>query len=227
VIRLWNRVGLYRTLAVLLLIGAVAGGIAVAADRPTQDPDAASAAEVAAEPAANPEPLLDREALSKQDTERAEAERAARAAAQRKADEAATAAAEQAKKSASPSASAGAKPGTKPPGANVPIPTSCAQYSGNRATGCAVLLQQGFGLDQMGCLDKLWTRESQWRHTARNPSSGAYGIPQALPGPKMATAGSDWQTNPATQIKWGLGYIKDRYSTPCRAWGHSEDVGWY
>ena len=74
---------------------------------------------------------------------------------------------------------------------------------------------------------RLWQKESNWRYTARNPSSGAYGIPQSLPGSKMASAGADWQTNPATQIKWGLGYIAARYGTPCSAWAHSQQVNWY
>jgi len=68
-----------------------------------------------------------------------------------------------------------------------------------------------------GCLKEMWNRESGWRYDAEN-ASGAYGIPQALPGSKMATAGADWQTNPATQIKWGLGYIKAIYGDPCKAW---------
>ena len=86
---------------------------------------------------------------------------------------------------------------------------------------------RGWGSDQWSCLDRLWQRESNWNHLARNPSSGAYGIPQSLPANKMASAGSDWQTNPATQITWGLNYISGRYGTPCAAWGHSERVGWY
>lgn len=85
----------------------------------------------------------------------------------------------------------------------------------------------GFSADQFGCLDSLWTRESNWNPYADNPTSSAYGIPQALPGSKMASAGADWATNPVTQIKWGLGYIQDRYGSPCAAWGHSESVGWY
>jgi hypothetical protein len=85
----------------------------------------------------------------------------------------------------------------------------------------------GFGQDQFGCLDSLWTRESNWNVYADNPTSSAYGIPQSLPGSKMASAGSDWATNPVTQITWGLGYIRDRYGSPCSAWGHSESVGWY
>lgn len=85
----------------------------------------------------------------------------------------------------------------------------------------------GFADSQFGCLDYLWTRESNWRWNADNPTSSAYGIPQALPGSKMASAGADWETNPETQIRWGLGYIAGRYGTPCSAWAHSERVGWY
>lgn len=85
----------------------------------------------------------------------------------------------------------------------------------------------GWGDDQFSCLVALWNRESHWNVYAHNSSSGAYGIPQALPGSKMASAGADWETNPATQIAWGLGYIAGRYGSPCGAWAHSEDVGWY
>jgi murein DD-endopeptidase MepM/ murein hydrolase activator NlpD len=80
---------------------------------------------------------------------------------------------------------------------------------------------------QYGCLVLLWNRESGWNYRADNPSSSAYGIPQALPGSKMASAGADWRTNPATQIRWGLGYIRARYGTPCGAWAHSQSSGWY
>ena len=79
---------------------------------------------------------------------------------------------------------------------------------------------------QFSCLNDIWTRESGWRWNAAN-ASGAYGIPQALPGSKMASAGSDWQTNPATQIKWGLGYIQSVYGTPCSAWSFWQANGWY
>lgn len=85
----------------------------------------------------------------------------------------------------------------------------------------------GWGGSQFSCLDSLWTKESGWKHTADNPSSSAYGIPQALPGSKMASAGSDWATNPSTQIKWGLTYIQSRYGTPCAAWAHSRANNWY
>ncbi|WP_435736889.1 ubiquitin-like domain-containing protein [Cellulosimicrobium sp. PMB13] len=96
-----------------------------------------------------------------------------------------------------------------------------------RAIGQSLAAQRGWGDDQFVCLDKLWTKESNWRVDADNPSSSAYGIPQALPGSKMATAGDDWRTNPATQITWGLGYIEGRYGTPCSAWSHSVAKGWY
>ena len=79
---------------------------------------------------------------------------------------------------------------------------------------------------QWGCLLNLWNRESGWVYDAEN-ASGAYGIPQALPGSKMASAGADWQTNPATQIKWGLGYISQIYGTPCGAWNFEEANGYY
>ena len=91
----------------------------------------------------------------------------------------------------------------------------------------ALLADFGWSTDQFGCLDSLWTRESNWRVNADNPSSSAYGIPQALPGSKMSSAGSDWATNPVTQIRWGLGYIADRYGSPCGAWSHSQGHGWY
>ena len=90
-----------------------------------------------------------------------------------------------------------------------------------------LLAEFGFSSDQFGCLDSLYIRESNWNPRADNPSSSAYGIPQALPGSKMASAGADWATNPVTQIRWGLGYIRDRYGSPCGAWGHSQSHGWY
>ncbi|OLT39327.1 hypothetical protein BJF82_08070 [Kytococcus sp. CUA-901] len=86
---------------------------------------------------------------------------------------------------------------------------------------------RGWSSAEFQCLDNLFTRESRWTWNATNPSSGAYGIPQALPGHKMASAGADWRTNPATQIEWGLGYISGRYGTPCGAWAHSEAHNWY
>lgn len=107
--------------------------------------------------------------------------------------------------------------------------TAVPSYSpgDNRAIGADLAAARGWGGQQFQCLLELWERESNWRHTAQNPSSGAYGIPQSLPGSKMATAGADWRTNPATQITWGLDYIAGRYGTPCGALSHSHARGWY
>jgi hypothetical protein len=91
----------------------------------------------------------------------------------------------------------------------------------------AMLAGRGWSGSQFECLDALWVGESNWDPYAENPSSGAYGIPQALPAEKMATAGSDWATNPATQIKWGLTYISARYGSPCDANSFKLSNGWY
>ena len=96
-----------------------------------------------------------------------------------------------------------------------------------KAIAYDLVLSRGWDEGEYSCLVALWTRESNWNAFAMNPTSGAYGIPQALPGSKMATAGSDWATNPETQIRWGLGYIEARYGTPCGAWDHSEQHNWY
>jgi hypothetical protein len=96
-----------------------------------------------------------------------------------------------------------------------------------RTIAQALLPEFGFAADQFSCLDSLYTGESGWRVDADNPTSSAYGIPQALPGSKMASAGPDWATNPVTQIRWGLGYIRDRYGTPCGAWSFKSGHGWY
>ncbi|HEY3033977.1 MAG TPA: hypothetical protein VGJ54_04885 [Streptosporangiaceae bacterium] len=80
---------------------------------------------------------------------------------------------------------------------------------------------------QFRYLNWLWNRESGWNKYASNPYSGAYGIPQALPGSKMASAGPNWRSNAWTQIRWGLRYIRARYGTPRRAWNHSQATGWY
>ena len=102
-----------------------------------------------------------------------------------------------------------------------PHPDRSRSYAQEEAT------KYGWGASQFECLNKLWERESNWRHTADNPKSSAYGIPQALPGSKMASEGSDWETNPKTQIRWGLRYIESRYSSPCNAWQHFTKKNWY
>ena len=112
-----------------------------------------------------------------------------------------------------------------------PEPSSLAPVEPGtaRAIGLEMVLARGWDVQQFACLDELWRRESNWRVNAENRSSGAYGIPQALPGDKMASAGADWRTNPATQITWGLGYIANRYETPCGAWAAflSRSPHWY
>ncbi|MEU8226375.1 hypothetical protein [Kribbella sp. NPDC048915] len=90
-----------------------------------------------------------------------------------------------------------------------------------------LLPDHGWSESQFGCLEKLWNKESRWRVDADNPTSSAYGIPQALPGKRMAAYGKDWRTNPITQIKWGLDYIEATYGSPCKAWNHSQAKGWY
>ena len=96
-----------------------------------------------------------------------------------------------------------------------------------RTIARAMLSDFGFGDDQFSCLDSLYMSESGWNIHADNPSSSAYGIPQALPGSKMASAGPDWENNAATQIKWGLEYIKSSYGTPCGAWSFKQGHNWY
>jgi hypothetical protein len=114
------------------------------------------------------------------------------------------------------------KPTPAPGSAGDPIPAGAAQKIAR-----AMLPSFGWSpSSQFGCLVNLWNRESHWNAHAGN-ASGAYGIPQALPGSKMSSAGPDWPNNATTQIKWGLGYIKNRYSSPCGAWAHSQSVGWY
>ncbi|WP_282848089.1 phospholipase [Microbacterium oxydans] len=109
---------------------------------------------------------------------------------------------------------------------------AAALAAANTPEGAKAAAQQimsstyGWGGDQFSCLNSLWNKESGWNYKAYNPS-GATGIPQALPGSKMASAGSDWQTNAATQVAWGLGYISSVYGTPCSAWSHSQAMNWY
>lgn len=149
-------------------------------------------------------------------------EAAAKAAAEQQAAEEAAAA--EAEAAAAEEASASSSTGT---GAAV---ASTGSNSAGDAQAYAQELgasQYGWGADQFSCLVSLWNRESGWNYQAYNASSGAFGIPQSLPGSKMASAGADWQTNAATQVAWGLGYISAAYGTPCGAWSHSESVGWY
>jgi len=222
--RLWSRFGL-RTLSVALLLVAVFGGLFLGRDRDAQRADDTVAATGAVEDQELTERAASRtiatsrqRAAQREAAERAQEEARAAALRARRVNEAAT------KKKPTESGNPGS--GRTVPYTG-PIPSSCAEFSGNRKTGCALMLQKGFPISEFPCLNKLWNRESGWNHRAYNEGSGAYGIPQALPGDKMSSVADDWRTNPATQIKWGLGYIKGRYGTPCKAWAHSESHGWY
>lgn len=117
--------------------------------------------------------------------------------------------------------SPGSGPSAPPPAEVVVDPAAARAYA------AGAVAARGWGSEQFDCLVALWNRESGWRANAYNASSGAYGIPQALPGSKMSVSGDDWRTNAATQIDWGLSYIGGRYGNPCGAWQHSETVGWY
>jgi len=119
-----------------------------------------------------------------------------------------------------PAAAASTRNSTAPPAA-APDPGSAKAYA------YSAVAARGWGEDQYSCLVSLWQKESGWRVNATNSSSGAYGIPQSLPGSKMGSAGADWATNAGTQIEWGLGYIVGRYGSPCGAWSKSQASGWY
>jgi hypothetical protein len=91
----------------------------------------------------------------------------------------------------------------------------------------ALMPLYGLSTSEFSCVDNIWEHESRWDVHADNPYSSAYGIPQALPGSKMSSAGPDWQNSAETQIRWGLGYIKERYGSACAAWSFKQSHGWY
>jgi hypothetical protein len=147
---------------------------------------------------------------------------AAAQAAKRQAAARQAAAQQTAQKAAAASATPSTSRSTAPTATPAPAPSGSAQ-----AIAQSMLKSFGWLSSQFSCLEPLWAHESSWSVSASNPSTGAYGIPQAAPGSKMASAGSDWQTNASTQIKWGLGYIKGTYGSPCAAWSHEQADGWY
>jgi hypothetical protein len=213
--RSWRLLGI-RVAALLTLAAGLTGGLFL-----DDDDDSDHARQAAAEAAAYEEgERIERDLIRTQHAQAMRDGAIERARAQAEAE------AEEARKRAAAEAARKNRLPAKPPYTG-PIPASCQEYSGNRAIGCALMLEAGHGLDQFPCLNNLWAKESGWNERSSNPNSGAYGIPQALPGSKMSSFGSDWQTNPATQIKWGLSYIKNRYKTPCGAWQHFLDTGWY
>ena len=106
--------------------------------------------------------------------------------------------------------------------------TFSAPTSGsNRRIGKRLAAEHGWTGEEWVCLNNLWTKESGWSTRSSNSSGSAWGIPQALPGSKMRSAGTDWRTNPATQITWGIGYIEHRYRFACNAWAHWQSHNWY
>jgi hypothetical protein len=228
--RLWSRVGV-RAASVGLLLAGLVGGVYLGQDREVQQQSAEATNIVQVD-------VDDMQLLKQRQSQHAAArawQRQAEGDAADKAAAEAKAAAEKAhqletkavaEKKAAEAAKKAAETGGPVPYSG-PIPTSCGEYTGSRAIGCSLMLDAGFAISQFPCLDKLWKKESGWNYRATNRSSGAYGIPQSLPGSKMAKFGDDWKTNPATQIKWGLDYIEGRYDTPCGAWAHSQDTGWY
>jgi hypothetical protein len=217
--RLWSGLAVRGFALGLLALGLV-GGLSLGTDRQAQQRDAAGASQ---------RTDLDDLHQQKLDAAARAQQQAVLGAAQAKADAAAQAAADKAKAAddAARKQQAASRSQDRPTTPGVPIPTSCSQFSGNQAMGCAILPQFGFGIDQMNCLVPLWTKESHWNEKSKNTSSGAYGIPQALPASKMAVYGADYLTNPVPQIKWGLNYIKGRYTSPCGAWTFWQSHGWY
>ena len=114
------------------------------------------------------------------------------------------------------------------PGGNAAAGGTLTSADSTVALGQQLASAYGWGSGpEWTCLDELWTRESGWRMVWNYQGSGAYGIPQALPASKMAAAGADYMTDPATQIRWGLAYVRDTYGTPCGAWAHETADGWY
>ncbi|WP_435858574.1 transglycosylase SLT domain-containing protein [Streptomyces pathocidini] len=105
--------------------------------------------------------------------------------------------------------------------------SSVAQQASYTVAQVQNIARQMVPADQFQCFSSIVNHESSWNYKASNPSSGAYGLVQALPGSKMASAGADWQTNPATQIKWGLNYMNERYGSPCGAWDFWQANNWY
>ncbi len=107
------------------------------------------------------------------------------------------------------------------------VETARTPRGAKRVTKAIMSTQYSWGDREYSCLNNLWTKESNWNYKARNPRTGAHGIPQAYPAEKMSVVGTDWRTNPVTQLRWGLRYIDVRYDTPCKAWSKFKRSNWY
>jgi len=130
------------------------------------------------------------------------------------------------------------RPTTRPTTRPKPRPTAAERVSRSSTrpalakaaptlAGARSYARSQLSADQYACLSRVVERESGWNPSARNASSGAYGLFQALPGSKMSSAGSDWATNPSTQMRWGISYMRARYGSPCGAWYFWQKNGWY
>ena len=223
--RLWSRIGV-RAVSVAVLLAGVAGGIRLGQDDEVEAaPVSLSAVQVADDHLRELKQRQRDHAAARAQQRAAESEAAAEAASVAKA--AAVKARKRETKAIADKKAEEARKNSGPVPYDGPVPASCNEFSGSRRTGCALMLEAGFGIEEFPCLNKLWNKESGWNYRATNRSSGAYGIPQAYPGSKMASEGDDWRTNPATQIKWGLKYVKGRYDSPCGAWSHFQSNGSY
>ena len=233
---LLNRISVRQMSAVGAAVLVTGGMLTVSAFAGTFDPGQATSAATfpdpePTEPAQEPEPAADFFASPSPEDEKLREER------REEARELAGAAVEDAVRSAGGTGSGIPEPEPEPEAeqsSSESAGDSDSSGGGSVPSGSAkeialqMVTDNGWGADQFhGCLEPLWEKESNWNHTAENPSSGAYGIPQSLPGSKMASHGDDWRTNPATQIAWGIDYIKDRYGDPCGAWSHSQANNWY
>lgn len=209
-----------KTTALLVLVAFLASSLIVLLGpaKPTVGPESSARVNIAqsvATPTKNPFDVY----IEKAAAAKAAAEKRERLAKERASREKARKALE-AKKKAQARAAA-SKPKTE-----FKVKAIASDSGYNRKLGKSMAAARGWDGVQWTCLNNLWTRESGWS-TGPSRYTNAYGIPQALPGSKMAKAGSDWRTNPETQIKWGLGYIKGRYGDPCSAWKHFLSHNWY
>ncbi|GAA1974487.1 transglycosylase SLT domain-containing protein [Kitasatospora viridis] len=221
-------------------VGAVVGMASGSEAKPAQAADIAGATLLADVPsAADAQAIsdnIDQQATAQQQQAAAAAQKAAAEAARLKAaadaqakaaaDKAAADAAAQAKAAADAAQQAANRAKARSELASTSTDSAPATSA---SPGSVQALAQGIIGDstQFQCFSNIVTRESGWNYQAVNPSSGSYGLVQALPGSKMASAGADWRTNPATQIKWGLGYMNDRYGSPCGAWSFWQAHSWY
>ncbi|MFJ4171100.1 hypothetical protein ACIPY3_16465 [Paenarthrobacter sp. NPDC089714] len=190
----------------------------------------AAAEKAAADRAASAKAAADQAAAAKAAAEKAAADKAAadKAAAEKAAaDQAAAAQAAAEKAAADAAAKAAADKAAAAAAAAAAAPKAIDDPAAAKAYAASILANYGWGPGEMTALNTLWEKESNWKTTATNASSGAYGIVQSLPASKMATAGADWQTNYQTQIKWGLNYIKERYGSPSAALAFHLANNWY